>query len=501
VRLALGASTGRLVMQGMWETILLCLTGGALGTAVAAWGLDAITDWTHANMEGNLAFWWVWHADHVTLLCAGAFVTVGIAVLGSVVSWRTTRIDVRAIMQDGNARAGSRRDGRLSRILVATQVTTVTVLMYFGVMAGIVARRAVDLDPGFATARLIQGGVFPPPARYDTPARRAAVFRDVYARLTEQPTLDGVILRRTLAEQRSTSGGFVLRDPRSAGEAPRAFVVAMLGDLSTLSVKVVDGRALQPADDAAHAPVAVISRALATRHWPGRSPVGDQLRLTGVGDTTRFVTIVGVVGDLPYGDPLSRDRSADAIYVSLLQTDVDYSTFIVRHRTSEVAARQALLQAFGQVDRLLVPDSVQPFDEVLRKVGFIAISVSKLFAACFAFGLVLALVGTYGLMSRSIGLRTREVGVRRALGATDAMVTRLLLRQGGRQLGVGTLVAVPVLAVAGLAFMYYFPIGGWLTLLTGALVSAAIVALILVATWMPTRHVLRVPLRDALWRE
>jgi hypothetical protein len=81
------------------------------------------------------------------------------------------------------------------------------------------------------------------------------------------------------------------------------------------------------------------------------------------------------------------------------------------------------------------------------------------------------------------------------------MVTRLLLRQGGRQLGVGTLVAAPVLVVVGLAFMYYFPISGWLTLLTGALVSVSIVALILVATWMPTRHVLRVALRDALWRE
>src|SRR4029078_1654841 len=120
---------------------------------------------------------------------------------------RTIRTNVREVMQDGNARSGSRRDGRLSRLLVATQVTTVTVLMFFAVMGGIMARRSINLDPGYPTAKLLQGGVFPPPARYATPAQRTAVFRDVQARLTEQSTLDGVILRRTLADKSSSTGG------------------------------------------------------------------------------------------------------------------------------------------------------------------------------------------------------------------------------------------------------------------------------------------------------
>ncbi|MEO6446389.1 MAG: ABC transporter permease, partial [Gemmatimonadaceae bacterium] len=169
VRLALGASTGRLVMQGMWESVILCVAGGIVGTAGAAWGLDAITQWTRANMEGNLAFWWVWQMDHVTLFGAGGFVTLAIVVLGSVVSRRAIRINVREVMQDGSARSGSRRDGRLAGALVALQVTTVTALMFFGVMSGIMARRVLRIDPGYDVTNLLQGGVAPPAARYRTP--------------------------------------------------------------------------------------------------------------------------------------------------------------------------------------------------------------------------------------------------------------------------------------------------------------------------------------------
>jgi ABC-type antimicrobial peptide transport system permease subunit len=139
--------------------------------------------------------------------------------------------------------------------------------------------------------------------------------------------------------------------------------------------------------------------------------------------------------------------------------------------------------------------------EVMRGLGLITQSVSKLFASCFAFALLLALVGTYGLMSRSIGLRRREIGVRRALGASNANVTALLLRQGAAQVGIGALVAVPLLLAIGIGFAKFFPVGVWLTLFAGAGVSLGIVVAVVATTWFPTRRVVRVAPRDALWVE
>ena len=499
VRLALGASTGRLVMQGMWEGIILCLIAGVIGTTGAGWGLSTITRWTQANMQGNMSFWWVWRLDHVAVLAAGVFVTAAIAVLGSVVSLRATRTNVREVMQDGSARSGSRREGRLARGLVATQVTAVTILMFVGVISGVVAQRVAHMDPGYDPTNVLQVSLDPPADRFPTTDARAAVFRGVATRLANQDAIADVLLRARLARSTDNRGAFAIRDAH--GSLPNANILATLGALSTLGMKVVEGRSLAPSDDPSRAPVALVSRSLATRHWHGRSPVGDQIRLATVGDTVQWRTIVGVVSDNPYGDPLARDRGTDAIYLPLLQAAPPGTEVFVRSRGDEVAGRQALHQVFGEVDPLLVPGFVFRASEVIQKSGLVVTGLTKLFGGCFVFALLLAVAGTYGLMSRSIGLRTREIGVRRALGATDAVATRMLLTQGARQLGVGTIVAAPILAAGGAAATHFLPLSGALTTVVAILVSVAIVAVVLAATWVPTRKVLRVALRDALWRE
>lgn len=137
---------------------------------------------------------------------------------------------------------------------------------------------------------------------------------------------------------------------------------------------------------------------------------------------------------------------------------------------------------------------------MLAKTSLIATSTAKLFGSCFAFALLLAVSGTYGLMARWIGQRTREIGVRRALGASDNNVTRLLLGQGGRQLGVGVLIALPVMVAIGFGFWSFLPIGWSISVAAGVLVCGTIVSVVLLASYIPTRRVLRVALRDALWR-
>jgi predicted permease len=499
VRLALGASTGRLVMQGMWEGIMLCVAGGVIGTAGAAWGLNTITQWTQLNMPDNLAFWWVWRLDHVTLISAGAFVTVAIAVLGAVVSLRAMRTNVREVLQDGSARAGSRREGRLARLLVATQVAAVTILMFVGVLSGVLARRIVNLDPGYDASKLLQVYVAPSPERFASPDARDGAFRTTLEQLSDRESLDGVLLRKKLAP-RGDAGAFEIRGGATR-EYPQANILATLGDMGTLGVTVVQGRGLTASDNRGQQSVVVVSRALAARQWPGRSPIGQMIRLDVVGDTTQWRTIVGVLSDLPYGNLLTRDRSADAVYLPLLQAGAPDADVIVRYRTSEIAGRQALYDAFRAIDPQQIPESVYRVSEVIYKSGLMATGLTKLFGGCFVFALLLAVAGTYGLMSRSIGLRTREIGVRRALGASDKAATRMLLTQGARQLSVGTLAAAPIIATIGAVAAHYLPLGGALTAFVGVAVSAAITGVVLAATWLPTKKVLSVPLRDALWRE
>lgn len=509
VRLALGASRARLAMQALWEPVVLVLAGGVLGTLIAGWGLGAVDRWARANMEGNLAFWWVWRMDGVTVIVAGGFITLTLAALGGVMAARASSTRFNDVLRDGGARAGGRGAARAARLLVATQVATVTVLMFFGVLSGIAAHRLANLDPGYDTRRLLASSIAPDSARHPSADARRAFWARLQAELAARPEVEGVVVRARVGESSTERGalefgdGRVPQAPGAAAAPPRAWVQAVAGPIESLGIATLEGRALAPSDRPGQPLVAVVSRAMAARSWPGRSAVGERIRLPGTGETgsDQWRTVVGVVGDVMYGEEFARDRNAVAVYIPLAQHDADDATLLFRHRGDIAAAQAALHAVVGVIDPLVVPSRVTTYDEVLEKSALIARSVSRLFAACFAFALLLAMSGTYGLMSRAIGMRTREIGVRRALGASDATIRRLLLGQGGRQLGVGAVVALPLMLVVGLAFSRFFPIAPWVAVVTGVAVSAAIVAVVLAATWLPTRRALAVTPRDALYVE
>ena len=501
VRLALGASRARLIVQSLWESAILTLVGGALATGITAWALSAINGWAQAHIPGNLAFWWVWRFDRPALVAVGAFVTLTMAALGGVVAARATNVRINSVLQDSTVRGGNRRQSRLSRALVVTQVSTVSVLMFFGVMAAIVARRVTNVELGFDTRNLMSTPVVPRPERYETASKRAAFYGDVRAALTRSPEVEAAVLESTIASLDDAGGADRLevdRDAFARNGTPRAYVRAVLGSLDPIGVTVTEGRALDARDSDGSQRTAVVSRAMAARYWPGTSPIGREVRLGGLGET-EWRTVVGVASDVPLGNPLARNRSRLAVYVPMTQRDVGGASLFFRHRGNSAAAIATVHDALTSLDPSYLPPHVASADEILATTSLMARSVTKLFALCFGFALLLAVSGTYGLMAQSIGGRTREIGVRRALGATDGGIVRLLLGQGGRQLGVGAVVALPLLTVVGIGFSRFFPIGAVLAVTTGVLVAATIVGVVLAATYLPTRRALRVSPRQALW--
>ncbi len=502
VRLALGAPTGRLIMQSMWESVILCLVGGMLATILALWGLGAINSWARANLEGNLAFWWVWGFDRTVLLSAGGFVTLAIVVLGGVVARRAVNLQFNAVLQEsGGARAGDRREGRIARLLVVLQVATVSVLLFFGCMSAIIAWRITQLDFGYDTRNLLSTRVDLPAERYSRAGARDRFFQRLQEQLAARSELDGAVLRSALAEITSDQGEFILPDHPATPVRPRTNVLTLHGPLSVMGIGMQEGRSFDTRDEEAGLPAVIVSRSMASRTWPGASPLGQQLRLTGLGDVEPVRTVVGVVDDVLLGNPLSRDRSTLAAYIPLRQSASTGTAIVFRHRASRTEAQLAFYQALGALDPLLAPDAVMSFDEVLAKSSLMARSVTRLFGACFGFALLLAVSGTYGLMARAIGRRMREIGVRRALGATDRNILVMLLGQGGRQLGIGALAALPLIVAVGAGFAYYFPVSLTLTLVTALLVTTSVTLVVLAATWLPTRKAVAVEPRDALWRE
>lgn len=501
VRLALGAPRGRLVMQSLWEIVLLAGVGGILATGLATWLLDGVNSWARSQLEGNLAFWWTWGFDRSVVYAAGGFVTLAVLVLGLVASRRAVHTEINAVLKEYGTRGGSRRQGRVARFLVTVQVATVTLLLFCGALSAVVAWRVVHLDLGYDTTDVLSTSVMPPVERYPDAAARGRLYQELQAWLAERPELAGAVLKRALADIGEAAGAYEVAGAAPTTLRPRTHVQAVAGPLATIGIGLVEGRALDGRDEPGAEPVVMVSRAFSARAWPGQSPIGRQVRLTGLGEATPARTVVGVVEDVLLGNPLSHDRSPVAVYLPLSQVDVGSVAVLFRHRGSEAAALAAFHQVLQALDPTLDGAVVQSFAEILAKSTAIAMAVMRLFGGAFLFALLLAVSGTYGLMAWSIARRTRELGVRRALGATDGSIMRLLLGAGARQLGIGALVALPLTLVVAVVFARYFPVSVLLSAGLALAVSAVVVGAVLAATWVPTRRVVGIAVRDALWGE
>ncbi|MEZ4456461.1 MAG: ABC transporter permease [Gemmatimonadales bacterium] len=264
VRQALGASRGRLVMQHLWESIILCVAGGVAATGLAVAGLELVDGWARAHLDGNLAFWWRWGFDRSVLFAAGGFVTVAVAALGGVVAVRATRGRFVETLRSGSAPTEGRQGARWSSALVVTQIVAVTLVMFVGVVAAIGARRILTVEIGHDTSRLLRTGFGLPADRYPTMADVSGFRQGLTATLLSRAEVENVLFRADLAAITGDEGRLeVAGRPAAPGEEPRAYVAAVSGSLATLGVPIAEGRALGAGDDAGAAPVVMVSRALA----------------------------------------------------------------------------------------------------------------------------------------------------------------------------------------------------------------------------------------------
>ncbi len=501
IRLALGASRSRLILQSMWESVFLCVSGGVLAVLLAGWGLHVVNGWAHRQLEGNLAFWWVWGLDRYAIGAAACFVALTILVLGGVVALRASSPRFNSMLREG-AGGGDRRSGRGARMLVVAQVAAVTVLMFFGTLSAVLAKRIATVDVGMNTNGLLSVAFDLPEERYDSAEARLRFSERLYAALEGQPAFVGVTLRAPLGGPSSDAGEYTLGStPDEPGQVrPRADVLATLGPVDYLGIRLLEGRLLDQRDRATSSRSAVISERLARRHWPQGSALGERVRLAGVGEDAER-TIVGVVSDVTYGNPMAQSKPAGAIYVPLSQTDATHLSVVFRHAGNSAEARGVFQDVVQAADPDLEFARIASYDEMLEQSSMLATATAKLFLLCFAFALSLAVAGIYGLTAWSVARRTREIGVRRALGASDASIQRLFLRQGGRQLAIGVAIALPISLAIGAAFSRVFPIGTSTYVTSALAVSLVVTSMMLLASYLPTRRAVDIEPRDALWQD
>ncbi|MGE3273992.1 MAG: ABC transporter permease [Vicinamibacterales bacterium] len=490
VRTALGAERGQVVAFLLAENLLLSLAGATLGLLVAAWGVAALGALAPAALPrlDEVGF------EAPVFLFALVMGLLTTALFGLGPSFRLSRAPLGQLMgQRGAVGAGSGR----SRALLLVAEVALSIVLLLG--AGLLLRSLTalqDIDPGFRVDGLSTFLVSLPPSRYDD-ERVVTAYRDLDDRLRQVP---GVTAVARIAGMPLGPSENVLnftrpdRPPVAPGQAPLAlYRVVAPGYFSVMGIPLVAGRDFTDDDRAGSAPAVIISERLAQEYWPGEDPVGRPIR---VDQQQPAGLVVGVAADVRSSSLAGPPQPE--LYVPHAQTLARTMSYVLRSSSppaSVLAGARGTVQDFDRRLPLISPAAVSDLvDEALARPRFYLLLLG-LFAAV-AVGL--AAVGVYGVVSYAVTERTREIGLRMALGADRGEVVRLMIWQGlGPALGGVALGLVLALAAtrAMRGLLYGVGPGDPLTM-TG--VTLTLLAITLAACAIPAARASAVPPATAL---
>lgn len=433
VRTALGATPGRLARQLLVENLTLALLGGGCGLFIA-WAVLQGIAWLRPEHLPR--------AGEIRLDAIAVVVTLGLSLVTAALTGLApmlrgvglTRRDAFAEGQRGSASAGM---SRARQVLTVIEIAMSLALL---VGAGLLARSFSQLsrvEMGFAGDSVMTVGILLPVQRYDTPEKWGRFYRSVLNQLESDPAVMSAAAINVLPLSgfgESASFGIEGRPPFAQGEAPSsASRFATVDYREVMGIPLIAGRWLEPQDDSG-ARAIVVSRSIARDFFPDGA-VGQQLRMYG-----EVWQVVGVVGDVREFGPAT--AVPYQTYIPMFRSPTPYGFFLARTRLDEPAAGRLIRNA------VLAADPEQPVINVRTLRGYVASSLgprrfTAVMMGVFAVvSLALASVGLYGVIAYLVSQRTREIGIRVALGASSTGVQRLVLGQGMKLAGLGVLIGL-----------------------------------------------------------
>lgn len=435
VRTALGASRWRLVAGTLSESVFVSVIGGLFGIAIAHVGGLAVERYLVESGDG-FPYWMSFGADLRVAVFAISVAAIAGLIAGLVPALRAARSDVTEGLKAGGGGGTSVSLGKLTRTLITVEIALSCALLVGGALT---VRSVVNLQyvsPGGDVTGVMTGRIGLFASDYPDEVSRRQFWERLEARVAEIPGVTATTVTTSIPTYGAGGNAYRIdgQEPAPDGRYPfTRTVVVTPGYLDTFKVPLLAGRDLMASDNADAQPVAMINKTFAERAFPGESAVGKRILLGREGDLA--LTIVGVVGDVFHSN-LDNDM-APAVYQPLAQSDARFMTIAARTPGDEAALAGPVREALRSVDPDLPIYWLQPAQVWVDQSRSGPRLLGMIFGVFGIAAVVLASVGVYGVLAFTVAQRTREFGVRRALGADHGRIVNLVVKQGAFQLLIG----------------------------------------------------------------
>jgi putative ABC transport system permease protein len=445
VRTALGAGRWRVITQLVTESVLLSLAGAALGLLIGKWGLTVIKNGMPPEIERYIIGWKSMQLDGRALaFTLVAAVAAGI-LSGMAPAWQCSRPNLTdSLKEGGRGSSVGRGRHRLRNILVTAEISLAVVLL---VGAGLMVRgfkSMVDTGARLEPATLLNLRLALTDNKYHEPFQRLAFYRDVLRRIQALPGVRNAAVVTAMPYSDHSNGRIFaiegqIVDPASPPQA--MYQVASASYFETVRVPLLEGRFLNQTDGAEAPKVAVISQSAARRYWRQGSPIGRRIKIGAADATNPWMTIVGVVADMPH-NPYDREPRR-CLYVSYQQFPALWLDVGVRAAGDPLRLAPAVMGAIRAVDPEQPITDVQTMAKAIhnRAIGLNYMAV--LMGVFGVLALVLSAIGVYGVMAYLVSEQTHEIGIRVALGAPRPSVMAMVFRKGLWTIGIGLAIGLP----------------------------------------------------------
>src|SRR5262245_49503959 len=489
IRTALGAGRWRVFRQLLTESLVLGVMGGALGLLLAFWGLDLLL----AAIPIDLPFWMKFDLDGRVLGFTAGVTLLTALIFGAAPALQASKVDLNeALKEGGRSSSGAGRHQTLRSLVVAEVALSLVLLIGAGLMMRSFMRLQ-HTDSGFNPENLLTLSLNAPVVKYDAMEKFYAFYKELLERIRAMPGVDAagaasnLPLRGGSWEDSLTVEGY---PALSVGQAPTInFNVITPNYFRAMGIPLLIGREFNDADTGDSMKVTIIDERLAREYWPNESPIGKRVRFGPPDNNESWCTIVGVVGAVKNESLNLTHRKT--VYRPNAQYPLDDMSLAIRARNPESLA-PAIQRQVKAMDPDLPIINMLTMTEVVSRSVWQPRLYAILFSVFAAVALALASVGLYGVMAYSVSERSREIGIRVALGAQRRDVLKLVVMQGMTLtlIGIGIGLAA-ALALTQLMRSLLFEVS-----VTDPLTFAGLAAMLsvvaLLACWIPARRATRV---------